>query len=423
MVRITKNTLLNYIPNKFTVESEINKKRIFEFQKTNFLNDGHVIYLCEREIRLKENFALQFAHKTAKDLNLPLKIIYPQRIFDYQPKQNFIDNQVKKVQADFKNFDMNFEIVNSNDFKIYLKNQKIAVLIIDFNPILNRDWLRELSCKIYEVDGHNIVPARFVSEKQEYNAATLRRKIYYQMFEFLTEYQTIYNIKTEADEVLEDFIQNKLPYYYDFKNNPAKNVLSDLSRYINLGFISSQKVALDVIRADTDDKNKESFLEELVIRKELADNFCLYCNDFKTFTCIPDWAKHSLEVHDNDIRTYLYSIDQLEKANTHDVLWNACQKQLMCEGKIHGYLRMYWAKKIQEWSENSQTALKNAIYLNDKYSYDSPSSSGYTGILWAIGGLHDRAFRNFSVTGKIRRMTKNSIEKKFNIYEYIEKYK
>ena len=75
-----------------------------------------------------------------------------------------------------------------------------------------------------------------------------------------------------------------------------------------------------------------------------------------------------------------------------------------------------------EWTQSPIQALKLAIYLNDKYAYDAPSSNGYGGILWAIGGLHDRAFTDYPVTGKIRRMTYDSIRKKYDLNNYISKY-
>ena len=179
-----------------------------------------------------------------------------------------------------------------------------------------------------------------------------------------------------------------------------------------MGFISSQKIAIKVIESSVSNDNKEAFLEELIVRKELSDNFCLYAKNFKDFSSVPNWAKISLESHKYDLRTYIYSTLELEQAKTHDSLWNASQIQLIKEGKIHGYLRMYWAKKILEWTSTPVKALQTAIYLNDKYAYDAPSANGYVGILWAIGGLHDRAFNDYPVTGKIRRMTYDSIKKK-----------
>ena len=166
-----------------------------------------------------------------------------------------------------------------------------------------------------------------------------------------------------------------------------------------------------------------AFLEELIIRKELADNFCLYCSSFKDFSSVPNWAKISLKTHQFDLREYIYTFEEFEKAATHDRLWNATQIQLLNEGTIHGYLRMYWAKKILEWTKSPEDALRFAIDLNDKYGFDSPSANGYVGILWALGALHDRAFANYPVTGKIRKMTFNSIKKKFDIEKYINKFK
>lgn len=418
MVRITKNNLLKYVPLDFSVESFVNPFRIYEFNNKE-IKQGSIVYLMEREIRIIDNFALQFAIQKSNELNQPLKIICARPFYEYKPKQGFIDNQINEVKKNFLKFDFDFEICDENDIPEHLSKLDISLLIFDFNPLLNRDYLANKDFKIYEIDGHNIVPARFLSDKQEYNAMTMRKKNYYKIFPFLTEYDNFTNIKTEADLLLDDFIQNKLPQYAEFKNNPSKNVLSGLSKYMNLGFISSQRAALEVIKSNAEDINKEVFLEELIIQKELSDNFCLYCRNYKTLDCIPLWAKNSLMEHENDLRVYNYKLTDFENAKTHDRLWNAAQIQLINDGGIHGYLRMYWAKKILEWSQSPQTALDIAIYLNDKYSYDSPSPSGYAGILWAIGALHDRAFRNFPVTGKTRRMTYDSLKRKFNIEDYI----
>ena len=420
MPRIIKNTLLNYLPTDFVIEQTINPARIYEFNSKPIRN-GEIICLCEREIRVKDNFALQFGLQKSEELNLPLKIIHPKINYNYQQKQEFIDNQIEQVKTQFRNLGLDFEIIEKTPQEI-IKNINPAILIIDFNPILKRDYLKKADFKIFEIDGHNIIPARFVSNKQEYSASTIRRKIYYNIYSFLTKFNNLTSDKIEADLVLEDFIKNKLQYYSENKNNPSLNVTSGLSKYLNLGFISSQRVALEVTKSGVKDTNKEAFLEELIIRKELADNFCLYSKSFKDFSDIPNWAKMSLNNHKYDIRPHTYSLEILEKANTHDKLWNATQIQLIKEGTIHGYLRMYWAKKILEWMSTADEALKAAIYLNDKYAYDAPSASGYVGILWAIGGLHDRAFADYPVTGKIRRMTYDSMKRKYDLSNYIKKY-
>ena len=420
MPRIIKNTLLNYILTDFEIEQIINPARIFEFNNKPIKN-GKIIYLCEREVRVKDNFALQFALQKSKELNLPLKIIHPKINYEYKPKQKFIDNQIAQAERQFKQIGLKFEVIEKTPAEI-IKSLKPALIILDFNPILKRDYLKNADFKIYEIDGHNIIPARFVSNKQEYSAATMRRKIYYDIYSFLTEFDNLTTEKIEADYVLEDFIKNKLPYYAEYKNDVSKNVLSGLSKYLNLGFISTQRVALEVIKSGVKDINKEVFLEELIVRKELADNFCMYSKNYNDFSGVPDWVKLSLENHTYDIRPYIYLLEKLENAKTHDKLWNATQIQLIREGIIHGYLRMYWAKKISEWTPSPKEALKMAIYLNDKYAYDSPSANGYVGILWAIAGLHDRAFIDYPITGKIRRMTCDSLKRKYDLGNYLKKY-
>lgn len=420
MPRIIKNTLLNYISTDIGIEQKIYPERIFEYNNKSVKN-GELIYLCEREIRAKDNFALKFALQKSKELNLPLTVIHPKINYEYQLKQEFIDRQIVQAEKQFKKIGLNFRIIDDNPHKI-ITTIKPALLILDFNPILKRDYLKNADFKIYEIDGHNIIPAKFISDKQEYSASTLRRKIYYNISPFMTEFDNLTTEKVEADYVLEDFIKNNLSYYAEYKNNPSKNVLSGLSKYLNLGFISSQRVALEVIKSGVNDINKEIFLEELVIRKELSDNFCLYSKNYKDFSGVPTWAILSLENHKYDIRSYIYSAEELEKAKTHDKLWNATQNQLIRKGIIQGYLRMYWAKKILEWTPSADSALKTAIYLNDKYAYDAPSANGYAGILWAMGGLHDRAFIEYPITGKIRRMTSDSIKRKFDLSGYIKKY-
>lgn len=421
MSHIIKETLLQYVPNSFVKEIEINPYRIFKL-KDSVLKKGYVVYLCEREIRFKDNFALQFALAKSLELNLPLKILLSNFYFQYQPKNDFLYKQLKFMLNGLRKFGFEFEFIDNSEILQYLLNLPTSILILDFNPIKDRTYLKSNSFIIYEVDGHNIIPARFVSDKQEYSAATLRRKIYHNIYPFLTEFNNLIDDRVEADNVLHDFIDRKLANYVELKNNPEKNVISGLSKYLNWGFISSQRVALEVIKSNVEIHNKEAFLEELVIRKELADNFCLYCKDFKSLSCIPNWAKLTLLEHRNDIRTYDYSLEEFENAATHDELWNSTQIQLKTMGVIHSYLRMYWAKKILEWTSTPEKALEIAISLNDKYAYDAPSASGYVGILWSIGALHDRPFQDWFITGKIRRMSAKSIERKFNISDYIKHF-
>ena len=162
-------------------------------------------------------------------------------------------------------------------------------------------------------------------------------------------------------------------------------------------------------------ETKENFLEELVVRRELADNFCLYESAYDRFDGFPDWARQTLNQHRSDKREYLYTLNEFERGKTHERLWNACQQDLIRSGKLHGYLRMYWAKKILEWTPDPETALDYAIILNDRYSLDGRDPNGYTGIAWSIGGVHDRAWRERPVFGKIRYMNEAGCRRKFDV--------
>ena len=400
MHKIKRYTLLDYINSTFKIENFLKEERIFEYNN-NPIKDGDIIYLMDRELRLKDNFALNYAIQKSKELNKNFKIIHLKQLYETENKQNFYNKQIEELKKCLNGY--NFIITDT------INTTDAGLLIIDFNPINDKHYLKNIGCKILEIDSHNIIPARFISDKQEYNAATFRKKVYFNIYNFLNDFPLIDSFKTRAEEELENFINNKLDSYAEYKNIPKKNITSELSKYLNLGFISSQRVAIEIIKSNTSRENKESFLEELIIRKELSDNFCLYCKDYKTLKCIPNWAKDTLNSHKKDYREFIYTKTEFEQAKTHDFLWNYSQKQLIENGKIHGYLRMYWAKKILEWTKTLEEALDIAIYLNDKYAYDAPSTNGYTNILWAIAGLHDRAFAEHPIFGKIRIMKGKNI--------------
>jgi deoxyribodipyrimidine photo-lyase len=164
-------------------------------------------------------------------------------------------------------------------------------------------------------------------------------------------------------------------------------------------------------------------LQQLVARRVLSYNFCFYNQNYDNTAGFPEWARRTLKDHRRDRREYIYSAEEFENAATHDELWNAAQIEMVERGKMHGYLRMYWAKKILEWTETPEHAMEIAIYLNDKYELDGRDPNGYTGIAWSIGGVHDRAWGERPVFGKIRYMSYNGCRSKFNVKAYIEKYK
>lgn len=389
--------MLDFIPGKIIQPNIVDKNRIFIFNDAP-ISDGDILYLASRELRYEDNWAIQFGLELSKKLNRKFEVVVDiGKITHSNVQKQFLLDGISTFKANLA--------LNSIECIDTFPNNNIALLIVDFNPISL--WNKKTNFPVYEVDSHNIIPARYVSDKQEYSAATLRRKIYGNITAFLTEF----GLKSSnIHHKITNFIENKLDSYALYKNDINKDVTSGLSPYLHFGFISSQRVALEIIKSNTSRENKEAFLEELIVRKELSDNFCLYSKDFKSFKSIPDWAKVTLNAHKNDIRSYTYNKEEFEHAKTHDDIWNKIQLGLINTRRIHGYPRMYWAKKILEWSKSPEEALDIAIYLNDKYALDGNDPNGYVGILWSIGGLHDRPFTNRLVTGKIRYISRKKLE-------------
>jgi deoxyribodipyrimidine photo-lyase len=179
-------------------------------------------------------------------------------------------------------------------------------------------------------------------------------------------------------------------------------------------------VALEAMK--TSSPGKDAFLEELIVRRELSHNFVWFNRDYASFDALPPWAKRTLNFHRRDKRQHIYSLDDLERAKTHDSYWNAAQKEMVLTGKMHGYMRMYWGKKIIEWSKTPQQAFKVALYLNNKYELDGRDPNGFTGVAWCFG-KHDRAWSERPIFGKIRYMNAAGLKRKFDTDGYVGKIK
>jgi deoxyribodipyrimidine photo-lyase len=338
----------------------------------------------------------------------------------------------------------------------FLENWGAGALVSDFSPLrISRGWKSAIAAQVaipfYEVDAHNVIPCWHASAKQEWAAYSFRPKVHRLRREFLVDFpamkrqeirwpeevesdwkraeksieaESVADIKwlapgeAAARAVLDDFLGRKLSRYDGDRNNPTMDGQSNLSPYLHFGQISAQRAALQALYGPTD---ATAFLEELVVRRELAENFCHYNPHYDSTNAFPAWAKETLKIHQKDRREYLYSLSELESARTHDDLWNAAQKEMLCLGKMHGYMRMYWAKKILEWSESPEDALHAAIFLNDRYELDGRDPNGFSGIAWSIGGLHDRAWKERKVFGKVRYMSYNGSKFKFNVPAYIKK--
>jgi deoxyribodipyrimidine photo-lyase len=229
--------------------------------------------------------------------------------------------------------------------------------------------------------------------------------------------------RREAERRLKDFLENNLRRYAKTSNQPSERSTSGLSPYLHFGHISSLEIALAVKKYAEEHKLiVDEFLEQLIVRRELSFNFARFGPMPDSLDALPDWARATLRKHAKDKRDPIYTRDQFERAETHDALWNATQREMLRDGKIHGYYRMFWGKKIIEWSATHEEALDTMIYLHDKYAVDGRDPNTYTNILWCFG-LHDRPWAERPIFGMVRYMSLEGMKRKTDVEAYISQTK
>ncbi|MFZ4621845.1 MAG: deoxyribodipyrimidine photo-lyase [Bacteroidota bacterium] len=443
--------------------------------------DGTVIYWMGRDMRVDDNWALLFAQSLGMKYKMPLAVVFvlqPNFLEATERAYGFLLKGLRKIEEHLTEKNIPFILLLGSPEKeipIFVKAHSVTKVVTDFNPLNFVENYKssvndQIDASFYEVDAHNIVPARIASPKQEFGAYTIRPKIHRLLPTFLEEFpavrkhphqwrSTVPKIDWEkankslkidrtvkevdwitpgpaaALKAMKTFLHDRFERYDSDRNDPTLNGQSGLSPYFHFGHLSPQRVALEVVKRSGKDiqkivqKNKNgsadqqgneaALLEELIIRRELSDNFTFYNKNYQTPEGFPNWAKLSINEHRNDQREKIYTLAQFEQSKTHDELWNAAQRQMVHTGKMHGYMRMYWAKKILEWTASVEDAMMIAIYLNDRYELDGRDPNGYAGIAWSIGGVHDRAWFDRPVFGKIRYMNFNGCKSKFDVSGYI----
>lgn len=443
-----------------------------------------VVYIMSRDQRVQDNHALLAAQAIALKNNSVLYVLFVLKKVETRSREHyeFMLEGLKEVSKSLSALNIPFVLKSGDAAKeipAFAKEVEAGMLIFDFSPLkgaraLVKKTAKDFTGSVITVDTHNIIPAWVVSDKQEFAAHTMRNKVHKKLEKFLIKPDSVKKQTASTKSIsslsfedasryiqsvpqsditidfksgekaahshLKNFLKDDLKYYAKSRNDIAEDHQSGLSPYLHFGQISSLRVALEVINtvdevplllrrsklaehSDTPNKadGMNALLEEMVVRKELSDNFCLFGKDYLSITSAPEWAQKTLEEHANDPRDFTYNKKQWEEAKTHDEAWNVAQRELTKTGKIHGYMRMYWAKKLLEWSKSPEEALKTAIYLNDKYSIDGGDPNGYVGVLWSIAGLHDRPWFERSVYGKIRYMNESGLRRKFSVDDYIKR--
>jgi len=425
----------------------------------------YVLYWMQAAQRAEYNHALEYALENANALKKPLLVLFS--ITDHYPEANlrhyrFMLEGIHETAKSLQNKGIHMVIRhNRPDVSAVELSADAALVVVDAGHLRpQRKWRKKaaqnIDCALHEVETNLIVPIDQASPKEEFSAGTFRPRIsrllnYYlvplrhkrpgkdslslsldrfdisdlrkavaklRIDKSVPAVDTFHGGTAHAKKHLAKFLSEKLDNFQSLRNDPTVEYVSNMSPYLHFGQISPLYIALQVI--NTRSPGTDAYLEELIVRRELSHNFVFYNEQYDSFDALPNWARQSLDRHRKDKRQYLYSLKQFEQARTHDPYWNAAQKQMVTTGKMHGYMRMYWGKKILEWTEEAREAFRIALYLNNKYELDGRDANAYTGVAWCFG-KHDRAWGQRPVFGKIRYMNAAGLRRKFDPDAYVKK--
>ncbi len=424
-----------------------------------------VVYWMQRAHRGNDNPALDAAVDAGNALGLPVvAFLAPIPFYPHANLRHyhFLNQGIPDIAAALEKRRIGFVLRRYPDHRLdhFCSEVKAALVIGDENPMREPEHWRRVAAEIlkvplWTVDADVIVPSKLL-EKAQYAAHTIRPRLQAQLRTFLkpgsnphakfpwkkpahlqsldpsidiTEGWTLDRSVSpvsewqggnrEALRLLKEFVTRKLQGYGTQRNKPEIDHTSRLSPYLHFGHISPITIALAVQNADAPTADKEAFLNQIITWRELSINLVRFNPNYDNFECGEPWAHRSLAQHTSDVRPILYTEKQLENADTHDQLWNAAQMQMVSTGWMHNYMRMYWAKKILEWTKSPAEAHRIAVHLNDKYFLDGRDPNGYAGIAWSIVGKFDRPWFDRPIFGQIRYMSGASTGKKFDSKKYI----
>ncbi|NYT03110.1 MAG: deoxyribodipyrimidine photolyase [Candidatus Methanofastidiosa archaeon] len=440
-------------------------ERIKYLNNNNEKNGDYVLYWMQSSQRTEYNHALEYSILKANSLNKPLIVFFGLN-------ENFPNANTRNISFMLEGLYEVEKSLGDREIKFVTWKKKAeigateisngaSVVVVDKGyQRFEQDWrkyvAKNIECPLIEIETNTVVPVEEVSKKEEYAAATIRPKInkllnYYlsplklskptisslsfridslnmdeieditkslKIDKSVQQSPYLFGGTSEAKNNLEYFIKHKLDRYEDLRNNPNLDYLSNMSPYLHFGQVSPLYILLKIQQSESSGKN--SFLEELIVRRELSINYVYYNSKYDSFEGLPDWCKKTLGFHENDSREYIYSLRDFENANTHDPYWNAAQNEMIYSGKMHGYMRMYWGKKVIEWTNSPKEAYEILIYLNDKYELDGRDPNGYTGIAWCFG-KHDRPWAERKIFGNIRYMNDKGLKRKFDADAYTKK--
>ncbi len=425
----------------------------------------YVLYWMQAAQRCDYNHALEYAIQKANQANLPVVVLFC--LVDDYPEANlrhyhFMLQGLQETQQALGKRGVQMVVFHGSPETGVPEYAKEATqVIVDAGHLrIQRQWRSHvastLPCPLTEVETNLIVPLEQVSDKENFSAGTLRPRITKQLGTYMVPMRhtkprqeslglplkslnisdleaTLSQLALDrtvspapdfkggtqaAKKRLKSFLAHKIDHFADFRNDPSLDYTSGLSPYLHFGQISPLYVALQADKKES--PGKASFLEELIVRRELAFNFVHYNPKYDAYEGLAAWALRTLNFHTPDKREYVYNLTEFEQAETHDPYWNAAQREMVLTGKMHGYMRMYWGKKILEWSASPEEGFNIALALNNKYELDGRDPNAFAGVAWCFG-QHDRAWGERPVYGKVRYMNATGLKRKFDIQAYVEK--
>lgn len=448
---------------------------MIEADRIKVLNDApvdldgkYVLYWMQQAQRAAGNPALEYAAREANRIGSPLLVVFC-LVTDYPDanRRHFsfmlegLAETAERLQR--RGAKLIAQVGSPQDVVAELAGHA-ATVVCDRGYLRHQvawrsDLVKATDKRVVQVEGEVVVPVECASDKREWAARTIRKKINGQKERFvkslaatqldvsatnldvsgdvdLSRWQRVLDdldIDQEVDAVerfkpgtsaaratLTRFLRERLPGYADKRTDPTESKASELSLYLHFGQISPMEIALKVGRAKSPSQaDKKAYLEELIVRRELACNFVHYTANYDSYDALPDWARATLCAHKSDERPAIYTRRQLENAETDDRYWNAAMQEMKISGYMHNYMRMYWGKKILEWTNTPRYAYSTALYLNNKYFLDGRDPNSYANIGWLFG-LHDRGWAERSVFGTVRYMNKEGLERKFEIDRYVQ---
>ncbi len=433
----------------------------------------YVLYWAQMNRRVDANHGLLYAVELANRHKLPV-LFYEGLTCDYEYANNRLHTFILEGVPDTAKrlekagigyvFFLRRTARYRNDVVYQLAKNAAAVVTDDYPVFIAREHNRRVPQKVdvayYAVDSSCVVPMSCIPDRQ-YGAYTIRPKIKrllsrylqppdklrvnHRFAEAVSQFHTAVTAENipqlvasceidhsvapsfsfrggrlQAEKSFRQFLHRNLHRYERYRNQPSEHATSRMSPYLHFGQISALEIALAVEAYSREHKlMPDAYLEELIVRRELAFNYARHVHDPGDLQNLPEWCRENMQKHARDVRDPVYTAKQLEHAETYDELWNATEREMLLTGKIHGYYRMYWGKKIIEWSASYEEAVKIMIDLHGKYALDGRDPNTYTNILWCFG-LHDRPWFDRPIFGTMRYMSLEGMKRKTDTNAYIK---